>query len=156
MSSHGIGLLRICTAILAAMAFSACNTVEGVGEDMSSVGRAITDELDDGTYTARSTVMRAAPNRDFPTVVSMRMNTPVNVHGCLDTHDWCDVSYGMDRGWIRAEDIEMWDDGRRYVFEERSGLPRVSFSFGYWDSNYRDRPWYRDRAEWSVRYRAYN
>lgn len=141
-------------ALVAALPLVACNTVEGVGEDITSVGRAVGDERDDGVYAAHTTVMRAGPSRDFPTVDTVSAGAAINVHGCLVQHDWCDVSWGPNRGWLRAEDIDYFERGHRSAFGAHGNPSTVTLSFGYWDSNYRDRPWYRDRAEWAVRFRS--
>ncbi|CAG1005049.1 hypothetical protein BURK1_03167 [Burkholderiales bacterium] len=103
-------------------------------------------------YTNRSVNMRAGPNQEFPRVMLLPAGAAVFVHGCIDGYTWCDVTAGPERGWIYADYLS-------YPYQNQPvtvisggallGLPLITFSIGsYWDSYYRNRPWYGSRSTW--------
>ena len=104
-------------------------------------------------YTNQQVNMRAGPNPQFPMVATIPAGVPVYVNGCVTGYTWCDVSVGgQDRGWIYADYLS-------YPYRNQPvtvisggaviGLPIITFSVGnYWDSYYRGRPWYGNRAYW--------
>jgi uncharacterized protein YraI len=109
---------------------------------------------------ARVTVdlnMRAGPSTNFPVVDVIPESAPVNVHGCVRGYSWCDVSSQGNRGWVSANYLT-YAAGGSYVpllsYTEEIDVPIISFSVGsYWDSYYRDRPWYGRRGVWRDRWR---
>jgi len=110
--------------------------------------------------TTRTANVRAGPERDFPLVATLPPGAAVNVHGCLSDYRWCDVDFGGGRGWISTRSLQSYY-GNAYVpfysYAPTIGLPIVTFSlFNYWDSYYRNRPWYRDRPRWESRWRDYD
>ena len=107
------------------------------------------------TATAIATTnvnLRAGPSTQYPAVDVVRSGEDVRVFGCLETRSWCDVGFRGFRGWMSSNYIAVVDVGRRYTGPEvvgRIGAPIVGYSFGrYWDDNYRDRSFYRDRGNW--------
>ena len=96
--------------------------------------------------------MRAGPSTAFPVVDVVPGRTPVDVHGCVAGYSWCDVSADNNRGWVYAGYLSYPVRGSyvplvEYVSE--IDVPIVSFSVGsYWDSYYRGRAWYGERARW--------
>jgi uncharacterized protein YraI len=106
-------------------------------------------------YTRKEVNLRAGPSRDYPTVAEIPPGVPVQVNGCVDDWTWCDVTLGLDRGWIYAGNLEYPYQNRRVVVLENGpiiGFPIVTFSVGpYWDTYYRGRPWYSRRSYWSHR-----
>ena len=100
--------------------------------------------------------MRAGPNAQFPLVASVPAGVPVFVNGCVTGYTWCDVTVnGWERGWVYADYLS-------YPYRNQPvtvisggaliGLPIVTFSVGnYWDTYYRERPWYNNRTYWSSR-----
>lgn len=104
-------------------------------------------------YTVRTTVMRAGPDYDYPSVQRLRRDSGVTVHGCLRDWNWCDVSNRYDRGWIPRRDIVVNFQGRRRYIGSSMGIVILSFSFGnYWDNYYRSRPFYSQRPRWEQHY----
>ncbi len=106
-------------------------------------------------YTTKSVNLRAGPSRDYPLVARVPGGIPLEINGCVDDWTWCDVSLGLDRGWIYAGSLEYPYENRRVVILGHGPLfrfPVVTFSVGpYWDTYYRGRPWYSRRSYWDHR-----
>lgn len=104
-------------------------------------------------YVTGSVSLRAGPDRSYPTVVRLHAGTPVEIEGCVDDWNWCDVSIRGDRGWVPGAYLQEEYQGRRVLVRDygvRIGLPIVTFAFGdYWDNHYRGRSWYGNRDRWS-------
>lgn len=101
--------------------------------------------------------MRAGPSTSFPVVDVIPERAPVDVHGCLDGYGWCDVSSQGSRGWVSASYLT-YAAGGGYVplieYTSEIDIPIITYSVGpYWDTYYRNRPWYGRRALWSDRWR---
>lgn len=96
--------------------------------------------------------MRAGPSTKYPRITVLQRGTPVTVHGCLQGRSWCDVSAYRNRGWVSSRYLDIFYDRHVYVPQRPIIIPpTISFSFGYWDRHYSDRPWYHDR-HWRDRY----
>ena len=99
--------------------------------------------------------LRAGPGVDYPVVTTIYAGAPVEIHGCLSDWGWCDTSFGGARGWVAGDYLQAIYQDRRVIVREYAptiGVPVVSFSFGYWDTHYRNRPFYRDRDTWRARW----
>ncbi|RYD23588.1 MAG: hypothetical protein EOP89_11895, partial [Lysobacteraceae bacterium] len=96
--------------------------------------------------------LRAGPSTQYPAVDVVRGGEDVRVFGCLETRSWCDVGFRGFRGWMSSNYLAIVDTGRRYTGSQvidRIDAPVIGFSFGgYWDDHYRDRSFYRQRANW--------
>lgn len=112
-------------------------------------------------YSNHATPIFAGPGTDYPLVGRIAGGAVVNVNGCLADYSWCDVNLGPNRGWVAG--AELSSTTYRYhnqraplaVYGPQIGLATLSFVLGdYWDRNYRNRPFYRDRNHWEERYRA--
>lgn len=107
-------------------------------------------------YTTDRVTLRAGPGRDFPRIDSMNRNVRVQVHGCIDRYDWCDISRGRERGWVSGRDLVIPYQGRRARVADygpRMRLPVIQFSFdNYWNAHYRGSSFYRDRDNWRGRW----
>ena len=103
-------------------------------------------------YVSARTNLRAGPDRGYPAVAWLGTGTSVYVHGCVRGYYWCDVSSGSVRGWANARHLQYYYQSRRvpiYGVGARYGFPVVGYAASsYWDSYYRDRPWYGDRHRW--------
>jgi uncharacterized protein YraI len=96
--------------------------------------------------------MRAGPAVDYPAVAMLSPGTPLEVYGCEQAYAWCDVQAGPNRGWVDADYLQVDSGGHPVIVANAGvavGLPIVTFTFGtYWDSYYRGRPWYAQRARY--------
>jgi uncharacterized protein YraI len=90
--------------------------------------------------TAQGVNLRAGPDPVFPLVTWLPRQTAVQVAGCLEGGQWCDVVVGRSRGWVDSRNLSNF-------FRDRA--PVVTFSVeAYWDEHYRRRPWYADKSKW--------
>lgn len=112
------------------------------------------------TIVIKSVNMRAGPDIDYPVVAKLKRNAPVEVYGCVERWSWCDIRSGRHRGWVRADFIDTWYKNRRMNFVEAAPIihiPVVQYRIEYWDANYRDRRFYRDRDRYmNHSYRGYS
>jgi uncharacterized protein YraI len=97
--------------------------------------------------------LRAGPSVEFPVVNRLPSGVPVEVHGCIRQALWCDVSWERERGWVAAQYLDYFYDGR-YVdlpsYVDVVDVPVASFVLtSYWSSYYFGRPWYRRHAWWN-------
>jgi uncharacterized protein YraI len=94
----------------------------------------------------------AGPGGDYPVVAHLAPGVRLRINGCLSDWQWCDVSFGPNRGWAYAGDLGYtYYNNRVPVIEygPRLALPVITFSLGtYWDRYYRGRPWYHERGNW--------
>jgi uncharacterized protein YraI len=105
-------------------------------------------------FTTSDVNMRAGPGSRYPVVTTIPGDREVFIHGCLSNWDWCDVSWRRNRGWVFSDYLEAIYRSRRIGFDEYRtfiDIPFVSFSFGYWDRHYRNRPWFDDWDRWDDR-----
>jgi uncharacterized protein YraI len=62
--------------------------------------------------TVEQVNMRAGPDPSYPMVAVVPPGVYVTVQGCLSDYRWCDVSFGPDRGWVFAANLQ-------YAYENR-------------------------------------
>jgi uncharacterized protein YraI len=103
-------------------------------------------------YATTTVNMRAGPGTDYPVVATIPDDAHLNIHGCLSDHDWCDVTWSSNRGWVSSHFLDYFYRGH-YVYlpsyYEEIDVPVVTFALGsYWDNYYRGRPWYRRLGHW--------
>jgi len=99
--------------------------------------------------------VRAGPDDSYPEVAQLDADSPIEVMGCLDDWSWCDVTFDGNRGWLYSPDITYEYEGGYvpfYTYAPAFSVPVISFTVDtYWGRYYHDRPWYRDREQWSHR-----
>jgi uncharacterized protein YraI len=108
---------------------------------------ASTAQAADGVVTSGVT-LRAGPDSGFPAVVALRPMSAVEIHGCIDGWNWCDITAADFRGWVPGDVLLVLHENRRVALVEVApviGIPVVSFNIGYWDIHYRNRPFYAQK-----------
>jgi uncharacterized protein YraI len=107
-------------------------------------------------YPVTNVNLRAGPGTYYPVIVVVPTHAPIAIVGCLGDYTWCDVLFQGNRGWMRSIYLKKWYSGYYYSLQDyapRLGLRVVSFDINpYWDSNYRERPFYRDKGRWGGSY----
>ncbi|HEV7464341.1 MAG TPA: DUF6600 domain-containing protein [Methyloceanibacter sp.] len=104
-------------------------------------------------YPVTNVNLRAGPGTDYPVIVTVLARAPISILGCLADYAWCDTIFEGNRGWMRSIYLSGYYQG--YYYSLRDYAPRLSYrtvSFdinGYWNTNYRDRPFYGERARWT-------
>jgi len=102
--------------------------------------------------TTQGVNMRAGPDPSYPQVAFLGRGVQVDVVGCAEGWQWCDVVAGPNRGWVSAGFLSYSYYNQPTVISYGGpmlGIPLVSFSIGnYWDNYYRGRPFWNDRARW--------
>ncbi len=107
--------------------------------------------------TTHDVNMRAGPDVSYPRVATLGRGVTVDVVGCVEGWQWCDVIVGPNRGFVAASYLSYGYPAYGYsnapvVIAQGGptlGIPLIAFSIGtYWDSYYRGRPWWNDRNRW--------
>lgn len=103
-------------------------------------------------YLTANVGLRAGPDLGYPLIDQIPAGTELDVQGCTDGWEWCDVIVYGDRGWIAGNFIEYEYQDQPVllpVYGPQIGIPIVTFVIvDYWDHYYRDRPFYRERDRW--------
>lgn len=94
--------------------------------------------------------LRAGPDIFFPSVMILPPGAAVTVFGCEQGFNWCDVQFGLNRGWVDAAFLQAPGPRGPVVIASSpfvSGVPLVTFSFNnYWNSWYAGQPWFGRRT----------
>lgn len=104
-------------------------------------------------FSTANVNMRSGPSTSYPAVTVIPVGSPVTIHGCMSSVNWCDVAFSGGRGWVSGNYVQASYQQRRvYVgpqYYRPLGIPTVTFEVGnYWDRHYRGRDFYRDRDRW--------
>lgn len=104
-------------------------------------------------YSTANVNMRSGPSTRYPAVIVIPYGARVEIQGCMQSANWCDVSFAGYRGWVSGTYLQaLYSQRRVYVGPEYYrplGIPSVTFSIdNYWGRYYRDRDFYRDRDRW--------
>ncbi|WP_430389798.1 SH3 domain-containing protein [Dyella sp. 20L07] len=114
---------------------------------------ALTSVMAADGYVTGQVNMRAGPDLGYPSVITLDAGTEVSIQGCVNGWSWCDVITGDNRGWVGGNYLQEDYQGQRVFipsYGAQIGIPVITFVFGsYWDSYYRNRPWYGQREHWS-------
>ncbi|MBV2186720.1 MAG: SH3 domain-containing protein [Rhizobium sp.] len=107
-------------------------------------------------YSTANVNMRSGPSTQYPPVLVIPAGERVDIQGCMQTANWCDVAYAGYRGWVSGSHLQTTYSQRRVYVDPQYyrplGIPSITFSIGsYWDRHYRDRDFYRDRDRWRDR-----
>ncbi|RAI04071.1 hypothetical protein DLJ53_06345 [Acuticoccus sediminis] len=103
--------------------------------------------------------MRAGPSTGYPVITVVPVGASIVTYGCVNTFDWCDVSYGTARGWVSSGYITARVNSSVVTVTAatapRIGITVVGFSKTYWDTYYTAYPWYGRWTVYRPYYRAY-
>lgn len=55
--------------------------------------------------TTEPSNLRAGPSAETAVLTGLNAQTALEVNGCLDTRDWCEVKTGGQMGWLRGTEI---------------------------------------------------
>jgi len=55
---------------------------------------------ENSAYTNTALNMRIGPNTSYDVVTVLPANAQLDVHECIETTNWCTVSYGIFQGWV--------------------------------------------------------
>lgn len=103
-------------------------------------------------YVTGNVNLRAGPDPGYPRIALIRAGTYVDVLGCTEGWEWCDVIVYGNRGWVAGNYVEYEYQDRPVLlpaYGAQIGVPIITFVIGnYWDSHYRGRPFYRERERW--------
>ncbi|HYP85144.1 SH3 domain-containing protein [Variovorax sp.] len=107
-------------------------------------------------YTTDMLNLRAGPGVEYPVVAVLSQGQPLDVMGCQNGYDWCDVVLpDGQRGWVAASFLQFPYQGAPVPLTSYApviGVPIVTFALGsYWGSYYRDRSWYNEPRWWHGR-----
>jgi len=106
-------------------------------------------------YTTGNVNLRAGPDTSYPRLDTLPAGAPVDIQGCTSGWEWCDVVFQGERGWVAGNFIQYQYQNQDVLVPEygaQIGIPIVTFAIQtYWDSYYRNRPFYRERARWYAR-----
>jgi uncharacterized protein YraI len=101
-------------------------------------------------YVTGNVNLRAGPDVGYPLIDVIPAGTEVDVQGCTEDWEWCDVIVYGNRGWVVGNYVEYEYRDRPVLlpaYGAQIGIPIVTFVIGtYWDNYYRDRPFYRERG----------
>ena len=103
-------------------------------------------------YVTGNVNLRAGPDPGYPLIDLIPAGTEVDVLGCTDGWEWCDVIAYGNRGWVAGNYVEYFYQDRPVLlpaYGAQIGIPIITFVIStYWDSHYRGRPFYRERERW--------
>jgi uncharacterized protein YraI len=86
-------------------------------------------------YSSEEMNLRAGPGGGYPLVGKLPEGSPMQVYGCDEGQQWCDVSASGLRGWISAQKLDHTPVAPVVNFDEQS----------YWMSNYYTSDFYRSQ-----------
>lgn len=105
------------------------------------------------SFTTEPINLRAGPSPDYPLVTQLPPQLQLNVVGCAEGYQWCDVLLpdGL-RGWAYGHSLSYSDRGQSLALSvggAQIGIPLLAFSVGeYWGTHYRNRPFYNEPRYW--------
>lgn len=66
--------------------------------------------------------LRTGPGQQYYAIMTLPPGTPIEIYGCLNETNWCDVGYGNTRGWLASRYI---DTARDWSPEDQIMQPPV-------------------------------
>ena len=105
-------------------------------------------------YATNNLHLRAGPDGRYPSVGVVRDGERVELLGCVDGEQWCEVeTRDGEYGWVAAYYLRLTKlNGRRVtIIEEKAdgGVRVIIYNpHYYWDRHYRNKYFYKDRDKW--------
>ena len=103
--------------------------------------------------------LRAGPSIFYPGVAMLAPGTTVQVFGCEQGFNWCDVQSGWNRGWVAAVYLQAPSVSGPVIIANNPvmlGIPTAPFVFNTdWSTHYRGRPWFANRAHYYNHWRRF-
>lgn len=104
-------------------------------------------------YTTENLHLRAGPDARYPSVALLRRDERIELLGCLNGLQWCEVeTQDGERGWTAAYYLRTTRGSSRITIIETKadgGLRIIIYRpHDYWDAHYRRKYFYRDRDKW--------
>lgn len=104
-------------------------------------------------YVTNNVHLRAGPDARYPSVAILRSGERVELLGCVNGWQWCEVETRDDeRGWTAAYYLRTLRGNSSLTIIESNnyGGTRVIIykPYDYWDAHYRNKYFYRDRDKW--------
>src|SRR5665811_1641045 len=104
-------------------------------------------------YPITDVNLRAGPGTEYPVILTVPADAAITILGCVPDYTWCDSVFQDRRGWMRSIYLSGYSEGDYYLLRDYApdrGYQRVTFNIdAYWDSYYRDEPFYGDRGRWA-------
>lgn len=103
----------------------------------------------DTGFASATVHLRAGPGTHYPIIGVIPRGSRLGILGCLSAYDWCDVTWGRERGWVSGRYLQAAMQARPVPLR-RHTPPVTSFDFPrYWSDHYQSRPFYshRDRYQ---------
>jgi uncharacterized protein YraI len=96
--------------------------------------------------------LRAGPSTTYPVVTVVPAGNAISLHGCNASYSWCDIAYGIHRGWVSAGYVQVIYRSAPVIVTPavapRLGIVVVNYDRAYWERHYVRYPWY---APWPYR-----
>lgn len=96
--------------------------------------------------------LRAGPSTVYPVVTVIPAGVAISLYGCHAGYSWCDVAFGLHRGWVSAGYVQVVHAGVPVVLTPARapglGIVVVTYDRAYWERHYVRYPWY---APWPYR-----
>lgn len=104
-------------------------------------------------YVTDNLNLRAGPDPRYPSVGILRRGERVELLGCANGLQWCEVETGSgERGWAAAYYLRTTRGNSALTIIESNSYGGVRViiykPYDYWDTHYRNKYFYRDRDKW--------
>lgn len=104
-------------------------------------------------YATTNLHLRAGPHSGLPIVATLRRHERVELLGCVNGYQWCEVRTNYDEyGWVSSYYLRTIVGRNSYTIIDSDGSSHTRIIIyrprDYWDRHYRNKSFYRDRDKW--------
>lgn len=74
--------------------------------------------------------VRSGPGDEYPVIDQVALDSELRLLGCMESSEWCQVSYGAAEGWVPSDLLVARSDGVEVLIRERPsemGVPVVIY-----------------------------